>query len=93
MADSEIQTAVLRTTKETRITKAAADSEIQIVDHPQTPEVSEIQEAPIREEQNLPAVVSAVAVSETAQANKATQTDNKTVAAALDRTIINNDYK
>ncbi len=100
VVDSEIQTAAIRTTREIRITKVAVDSEIKTIalkteDLPQ--EASEILEVLTPEELNLHllAEVSAVAVSETAvqEAKIQAQLENKTVVEALDRTIINNDYK
>ncbi len=105
VADSEIQTVVIRTTKEIKITKeigiikAVVDSELKTVlkTEVQVPiqirVVSEIQKVRVAQDQNPQ-----VEVSETTQAaakiqiQTLIQTDNRTVAA-LDRLIINNDYK
>lgn len=94
---SETQTVVIKTTEEirtVRTTKAAVDSEIQTVVIREVRILkavvaSEILEAQIQEDLNHQ-----VADSETvpAAAKAQVQTDNRAVAA-LDRTIINNDYK
>lgn len=98
MADSETKTAVIRTTREIRITKimdsetrTAVDLEtkaavLRILREAKITVDSEILKA--AQDQNLP-----VEDSETAQAAKAVaavvQPDNRAAEAALDKTIIN----
>jgi hypothetical protein len=98
MADSETKTAVIRTTREIRITKTTDSETRTVVDLEIKAAVFRIlREAKITvdseilkaaPDQNLP-----VADSETAQAAKAVaavvQPDNRAAEAALDKTIIN----
>lgn len=100
--DSEIQTVAIRTTREIKVvvdseTKAIA-SKIEVPTLVQ--EALEVQAALTAADQKHPMVDLTVAVSETVRAAAKTQVllqapaDSKTAAAvALDKLIINNDYK
>ncbi len=104
--DSEIQALVIRTTKEIKITreiriiKAVEDSEVKTALKTEVQiririplEVSETLEAPIAQDQNHQVVGSEIvqAAAKT-QIQTLVQTDNRPVEA-LDKIIINNDYK